>query len=187
MRTKAQKKEDVAKFKKLIQGSGSLAFCDFTGTPTAAIQKLKRILKPMGGSYAVTKKRLLGVAFKDVGITLDPKASFKGELGTVFAAGDILTVAGALYKFSRELAKEKKEFKIVGGYDIAGKTLVSAEQFLVLAKLPNRETLLAQVMGMFTAPLRQFMFIVGELSKRTSQAAPAAAGGIQTVEIKTNS
>lgn len=182
MRTKAQKKEDITKLKKLLQGSGSLAFCDFTGTPTVAIQKLKRTLKPFGGSYTVTKKRLLGVAFKDAGITLDPKASFTGELGTVFAEGDVLTVASAIYKFSRELAKEKKEFKIVGGYDIAGKTFVTAEQFVALAKLPNRETLLSQFVGMLAAPIRSFMFVLNEMSKKAPAPATAATGGTQTVE-----
>lgn len=170
MQTRVQKEEQVKKITELIKQSGSLAFGDFTGVPTKAILKLKATLRASGATYRVTKKRLLRVALKASGIDADPKAMFKEQLGTIFAPGDILSVASIIYKFSRELAKEKKEFKLLGGYDLAGKAPISAEQFVMLAKLPGRETLLAQVMGMFTAPLRQFMSIVDQLSKKGSGA-----------------
>ena len=166
MKTRAQKEEQVKEFAKLLKQSGSLAFADFTGVSTKAILRLKAALREKGAAYRVTKKRLLRVAFKEAGIAVDPGEQFTEQLGTVFAPGDVLSVAGTIYKFSRELAKEKKEFKIVGGYDIAGKMFISAEQFVALAKLPSRETLLAQLVGMLTAPIRQFMSIVDQLGKK---------------------
>lgn len=182
MRTRAQKADDIAKLKELLKKSGSLAFADFTGVDTASIAKLKGMLKVSGARYRVTKKRLFQLVLKDAGVAFDPKQHFKGQLGTVFAPGDALTVASMLYKFAKDLAREKKHFTLLGGYDMAGRKFMSAEEFMVLAKLPSREILLAQVMGMFTISLRQFMFLLGELSKRTPVAASAVGGGTQTVE-----
>ena len=182
MRTKSQKQEDIAGLKKAISASQSLVFCDFKGVPTASIQKLKHVLKTGGAMYRVTKKRLLRLVLKDLGIALDPKTEFKEQLSTVFASGDILSVASTMYKFSRDLAKEKKEFKVLGGYDIAGKAIISSEQFMMLAKLPNRETLLAQLVGMLAAPIRALLFVLKEVSNRTPAPATVAAGDAKTVE-----
>lgn len=178
MLTKTQKKEHVALSAKHINSSKSLIFADFKGAPTKEINVLKTELRKAGATFKVMKKRLLRIALKDAGIEFDPM-QFKAPVATIFVKGDITSVAAQIYKFSKELAKKKIEFKIVSAYDKDRKAVVTDKEFLVIAKLPSREVLLGMVLGGMTGPLRAFMHILSELSKKQ----PAAAAKVEEAKV----
>lgn len=165
MLTKPQKTAQIERIKKLVATSQNLVFADFTGISTKLINKLKKDLKASGATYTVFKKRLMKIAMQGAGIAYDP-TEFSAQVGTIAIPGDLSSTAGAIYKFAKEVAKEKKEFKVLGAYDLSLKTAVSVEQFTAIAKLPSREVLLGQVLGAFTAPLRAFMYLLQERGKK---------------------
>lgn len=173
MLTKAKKKEHVELSSKKIKASKNIVFVDFTKIATPDINALKAELRKVGGEYKVMKKRLLKIALKEAGIEFDPSTT-KAPIATVYTPTDLTAVASPIYKFLKDLAKRKIDFKVLGAYDAEAKKMLSAAEFTVIAKLPNRETLLAMVLGAMTGPLRAFMYIASELSKR-APAAPAAA------------
>lgn len=173
MLTKAKKKEHVELSGKKIKASKNVVFVDFSGVSTPDINALKAELRKVGGEYKVVKKRLLKIALKEAGIEFDP-SSTKSAVATVYTPTDLTAVASPIYKFTKELAKRKIDFKVLGAYDAEAKKVLTTAEFTVIAKLPNRETLLAMVIGAMTGPLRAFMYIASELSKR-APAAPAAA------------
>lgn len=168
MLTKEQKKEHVALGVDLAKKSKVMVFADFSGVPTAEIRKLKSELKKVGASFKVIKKRLLKLSMKDAGIDFDP-TQFGAQVGTVFAQDELPSVAAMVYKFAKDLAKRKKEFKVLGAFDISAKKYLNLDEFTVIAKLPSREVLLAQLVGVMSGPIRAFMYIVDQLSKKTSQ------------------
>jgi large subunit ribosomal protein L10 len=172
MLNKTQKKEHVAESAKLIAGSKSLVFADFSGSPTKEIEKLKLELKKAGATYKVFKKRLLKIALTEANIPTE-MLDVKAPAVTVFAKGDLTTVAGAIYKFSKELAKKKIDFKVLGGFDRELAKPVTVAEFNVIARLPSREVLLAQVIGTMSGPLRKFMIALQEIAKKKSEGAPA--------------
>ncbi len=183
MKTKTQKATELEQGKKLFSASKNVVFADFTGVGIELVKRLKKELKKSGATFKVLKKRLLRIAMKESGFDFDP-TQFEAQVGTVFVPGELYDgTAAAVYKFAKELVKEKREFKVLGAYDLVGKKSLTVEEFLVIAKLPSREVLLGQLAGMLTAPLRQFMFVISELSKRIPAAA-AVAGTGQTVESK---
>jgi len=165
MLTKDQKKEHVKKGKELIKESQNLVFADFTGVGVEDIRRLKSELRKSGASFKVFKKRLLKLALKENKIDFDLE-KFEAQVGTVFTPNELPSVAGQIYKFSRELAKKKKDFKVLGVYNIKAKSFLDAAQFTVIAKLPSREVLLAQVVGVLAAPIRVFMYLLQEKSKK---------------------
>ncbi|MDP3901490.1 MAG: 50S ribosomal protein L10 [bacterium] len=165
MLTRAEKKEYIDLGKDLAQKSKALVFADFSGISTADIRKLKSELKKLGANFKVIKKRLLKLSLKEAGIDVDP-TQFDSQVGTVFANDDLISVAAPIYKFSKELAKSKKDFKILGAYDSVEKSFLDADQFTIIAKLPSREVLLAQLVGMMAGSIRAFMYIVDQLSKK---------------------
>jgi large subunit ribosomal protein L10 len=175
MLTKTQKKEHVAKSTTSLKNSKSVVFADFSGVPTKDINQLKSELRKAGASLKVVKKRLLNIALKEAGIAFDP-LQFKAPVAAVFAPAELTSVAGPIYKFSRDLAKRKIEFKVVGAFDRDSNAVLSTQEFTIIAKLPSREVLLAQVVGAMSGPLRAFMYIVSELSKRQPASAEAPAG-----------
>jgi len=166
MLTKTQKKEYVKQGKELIKESQNLVFADFTGVSVEDIRRLKSELRKSGASFKVFKKRLLKLALKENKIDFDPE-QFAAQVGMVFTANELTSVASQIYKFSKELAKKKKDFKVLGVYDISAKSFLDPAQFTVIAKLPSREILLAQLVGALAAPIRVFMYLLsarGEIS-----------------------
>ena len=175
MLTKKQKKEIISDTAAALKESHTLVFADHAGADTKSINKLKQELKKAGATYKVVKKTLLKLALKETGIDFDP-LQFGAQVGTMFIPGDLSSVAGPIYKFAKEMVKIKKNFQVLGGFDVDLKGAITAEQFTTIAKLPSREVLLGQVVGVMSGPIRAFMYIVDQLSKKTAP----------TVEVKTN-
>ena len=165
--TKEQKKKQVELGVDLIKKSKSLVFADFTGVDTASIRKMKTEIKKAGASFKVIKKRLLNIALKNAGINYDV-LQFPAQVGTIFAKEELSSFAAMVLKFSKDLVKAKKEFKVLGGFDVANNLPVAVEEFTTIAKLPTREVLLSMVLGGILGPLRAFMNIVKQMSDRVT-------------------
>lgn len=164
--TKEQKREQVALGSKKIKESKSLVFADFNKVSVESLKQLRRELKKQGADFKVLKKRLLKIAVKEAGLEFDP-LQFKTQMGTIFIPQDLTSLASAIYKFSKEIEKNKKgEFKILGGIDMTEKKFIDANEIIAIAKLPSREVLLAQIAMMLTMPIKQIMQILNERSKQ---------------------
>ncbi len=172
MLTKKQKQEHVAASAKLVSGSKALIFADFTAAPTKEINKLKNELKKSGATFKVFKKRLLKIALKEAGIPTEALEG-KSQAATVFSPGDLTSVAASIFKFSKDLAKMKVDFKVLGAYDRDRNAAVSPAEFNIIAKLPTREVLLGQVVGTMAGPIRKFMIALQEVAKK-KESQPAA-------------
>lgn len=179
MKTKAQKGEEMKKAKALLDKSGSLIFTDFTKVTAEDVRKLRKELKKSGAHFLVIKKRLLGLILKEKGIDAN-LGQFKVSVGTVFAEGGADAAAGPTYRFFSGLevpeggAKDMWTAKILGGYDVAGNAPINAAQMIAIGKLPPREVLLAQLLGVMAGPVRAFLYVLSEKAKRDG-AAPAKA------------
>ena len=179
MLTKAQKKQHIDKSAEMVKGSKTLVFADFTGVDTASVRRLKLEVKKAGATFKVFKKRLLNITLKELGVEFNPM-QFKTQVGTFFIPEDLTSVAATIHKFAKELAKSKKNFIVLGAYDLAGKRSVPVEEFTMIAKLPGREVLLSMVIGGITGPLRAVMYLVGELAKK-QPTAPATSAPVAPV------
>jgi len=157
MLTKQQKKEQVAKGVELIKDSHSILFVDFSGIPVTNLQSFRNILREAGAKMTVIKKRLLKISFQEAGIDYDP-TQFDAQAAVIFVPDEIVSVAGSVYNFAKDLAGEEKELKILGGYDIKEKKVITIDEFNILAKLPTKDILLAQLAIVFTMPIKKLMF-----------------------------
>ena len=72
----------------------------------------------------------------------------------------------------------------MGAYDSVEKKFLNLEEFTVIAKLPSKEVLLAQLVGTVSGPLRAFMYVIDQLSKRTPVQAGAEASKVEPTEAK---
>lgn len=157
MLTKLQKKEQVELGATAVRAAQSMIFADFTGVGIAETDVLKKALRAMGAKFKVFKKRLLNIAMKNAGVAVDP-TTFEAQVGTVFASNSIYDIAATVQKFSKDLLKtKKKEFKILGGYDAIEKKFFDATQVVMIAKLPSKQILLAQIAMMLTMPVKKVM------------------------------
>ena len=166
MLTKKQKTAVVDEGAKKIGESQALVFAEYNKVLVEDFKKLRRELKKAGADFKVLKKRLLNIALKNKGINFDPSAA-KTQLGTIFAKGDLASVAAMVHKFSKDLTKAKKgDFLVMGAYDAKENRVLDANEFKLVATLPSREVLLAQIAMMLTMPLKQMMMVLNEKSKK---------------------
>lgn len=170
MKTRAQKGEELKKAKELLEKSQAMIFADFTKITAEDTRKLRIELKKSGASFLVIKKRLLGLILKEKGINADLK-QFKTSVGTIFSEGGIDQSAGPAYKFFSTLAVPDGAAKdvwvkhLLAGYDFKSAAVMDSTQVIAIGKLPSREVLLGQLLGMLSAPIRSFLYILDQKAK----------------------
>ncbi len=171
MKTKIQKQEELTKGKELLAKSRVLVFTDFTNLPTSDLRNLRKELKAVGAKFLVIKKRLLNLLFKQADIDFDVK-QFKFSVGTVFSEGNVEKISIPVYKLFASIevleggAKDMWVKHILGGYDIKNKKFIEPSEIVFIGKLPPREVLLAQLLGMLAAPVRSFLYLLDQKSKQ---------------------
>jgi large subunit ribosomal protein L10 len=163
--TKAQKAKQITDAVRELEQSKTLLFVDFAGTSVEELRKLRADLKSSDATMKIIKKRLLAIALKEAGIDFDPM-QFTGQAGTIFGRGDISEVAGIVYRF----AKGKERFAILGAYDIVNHLFLDAGAVAAIGKLPPRELILAQVVGVTSAPLRKLLYILNAYAEKLKAA-----------------
>lgn len=159
MKSRQQKTQELKTGEELLEKSQSLIFVDFGKVSTKNLCAIKAKLKQINSQFKVIKKRLLKILFQKKEINFDPASAFEGQAGTIFAPADILSIAGPVYNFF-------KGVKILGAYDLEKKQFLEPDLFKKIALLPSREVLLSQLVGVLSAPIKIFLFILNEKSKQ---------------------
>lgn len=162
--TRKQKEEQVKKLKDKLSASGFVAFLNFHGLSVAKGMELRRALRKAGADYLVSKKTLLGVAAKEVGLEVS-REKLEGEIGAVFAKGEDEALAS-----SKEVAvfarKNKNMLKIIGGF--WKNAWIDADEIKRLAAIPPREVLLTQLAFMLSQPVASLARVLQEVEKKLS-------------------
>jgi len=182
MKSHAQKEKEMSVGTEVLEKSKTLVFADFSGVGVELVRKLKKELRETGSSFTVIKKRLLKIILEKKGIDFDP-TQFESHVGTIFIHGELSDTAATIYKFSRELVKEKKNFAVLGAYDISGSIAFTADEFTAIAKLPSRDVLLAQVAQLLTGPIRGFMYVLKQIAEKSKDAETDTSEGDKSKEI----
>lgn len=129
---------------------------DFKGMTVEELTNLRVGLRKAGGEYHVVKNTLARIAL--TGGTHDSiKENFHENCGVALGFDDPVAVAKALSDF----AKQSKLFQIRSA-SLNGKPL-AAEQVDALAKLPNREQLLGQLLGTMNAVPTNFVSLFANI------------------------
>jgi large subunit ribosomal protein L10 len=141
-----------------LEASDGALLTEYRGLSVAELAELRSDLARAGGEYKIYKNTLVRLAVAD-----SPKASIQdlltGPTAIAFVDGDVSAVAKAL----RDFARNNPSLIVKGG--IVGDGLLSASEITVLADLPSRDALLAQVAGAFAAPVQQLAGLIEALPR----------------------
>jgi large subunit ribosomal protein L10 len=140
---KPEKAEIVRELRQKLDQARIGILTDFTGLKVEAMTQLRRQIKEAGGELKVVKNTLLIRAAADSPVA--PLTDrFSGPNALALGYADPVAMAKALIKF----AQERPQLKVKVGV-LAGKVL-SAGEIDALSKLPPREVLLAQFLGVLS-------------------------------------
>jgi len=162
MKTKQQKLEQIEQGQKLLAKSKGLIFVDFTGAGVEDLRVLRKITRDLGVKMQVIKKKLLRIIFEKEKIDFNPE-QFESQIAVIFSDKDVSELAAPVYKFSKSV--EKKGFKILGAYDLLLQNFLEAQTMVKIGKLPSREILLGQLVGVIAGPLKMLMYVLSEKAK----------------------
>lgn len=154
--SKEKKAEILAETKNQLENAKLTVFAFYAGTPVKAMQELRRDALEGGTSIRVIKNRLFKKALSETDRFKGIDSSvFNGQLLYAFNDQDEVAPAQALASF----AKDQPQIQFAGGLNAEGQ-LLAADDVKVLAALPSKDVLRAQLAGTIGAPLSGFANIM---------------------------
>jgi large subunit ribosomal protein L10 len=143
---KDQKAAVVDEIAAQISEAQAVIAVDYRGTSVPQAAELRAKLRDADTTFRIVKNSLTERAAAKAGAdTL--KALLEGPTAFAFVHGDPAAAAKALNDFTREL----DSFQFKGG--VMDGTPLSVDELKVIARLPTREVLDAQLVGMVASPL----------------------------------
>jgi large subunit ribosomal protein L10 len=145
----------VAELEQHFEDASAVLLTEYRGLDVPAMAELRNELHTAGADYKIYKNTLVRIAARQAGLDLD--ALLTGPTAIAFVgqrpdgtAGDAAAAAKAL----RDFVKKNDALVLKGG--VVDGTTMSVDQLKVLADLPSRDVLLAQIAGALAAPLQTF-------------------------------
>ncbi len=157
-----KKQEKVSSVKEKIAASQSVVVTDYRGLTVEELTELRNKLRVEGIEYKVLKNNIVKRACDDNGIQ-GLEEVLKGPTAVAFGPDAV-----APSKIIFEYLKKHKKLKVKGG--IVEGEVVDAGKLEVLGNLPSREGLLSMVVGVFAAPMQQFIGAVDALREKMEEA-----------------
>ncbi len=145
----------VAALREVLADASTFFVVDYQGLSAGDLGKLRASVRQAGGRLLVAKNTLINVVLKEQGID-GFDATLQGPTALVLVGDDPVGPAKALTDFAKDHPKELPAAK--GGLLQGGQ--VGAEALAKIAKLPSRDELLSQLIGVLQAPLQQLVGVL---------------------------
>lgn len=156
------KQQLVAELAEKLKNSACGVVVDYKGIAVSDDTKLRKGLREAGVEYMVVKNTLLKRAADIAGISgLDDVLN--GTTALALSKEDIIVAPKLLYK---QVESSKGAFSIKKGF-VNGQ-VISVEEVVEYAKLPSKETLVAQLLYTLQAPIQKLAIAISEIEKKSA-------------------
>lgn len=157
------KKEIVAQLTERLEKAQAGVIADFRGLTVAQDTELRTKLREAGVEYTIVKNTLTRFAANAVGLgELD--SVLHGPTALATSADDVVAPAKVLVEF----AKNNEQLEIKAGF-VDGK-VISVDEVKVYASIPNKETLIAKMLGSLQAPIGNLARTLDAIAKQMETA-----------------
>ena len=158
-----QKKAEVKELAEKMKNAKLILLADYRGINVSDVTEIRSKLRKVNAQYSVIKNNITRRALAECNIEgLDEQ--LEGPVAVIMSNEDYLEPSKIIYEFS----KANEYYKIKGGV-IDGK-VVSAEEIITLAKLPSRETLIAQLAGALLGNITKLAVALDQVQKQKAEA-----------------
>lgn len=164
----AQKQQIVADLAEQIKNSTAGVIVNYQGITVDADTAMRKALRNAGVKYVVMKNTLTGRACDEVGYG-DLKQYLSGMTAIAISENDPVVAA----KILKEYAEKVESFNILAGY-VDGE-VIDAAKVNALAEIPNKETLIAKLLGSIRSPLYSFAYALQAIVDKNGEAPAAEA------------
>jgi len=137
-----------------LNQSPYLLVADYTGLKVGQFSELRTRLAGAGAECKVVKNTFLRRAAKEAG--LPDMGELKGQTAIIIGDKDVAAAAKILKSFTAEFQKPIVKVGVVD------RAVISGDQIKVIADLPAREILLAQLLGTLQSPAQTLVRLLNE-------------------------
>ncbi len=142
-----------------IKESGIFLVVKYSGLSSPDLTSLRQTLKKVRANMFVVKNTVARRALKEAGFESIIK-SIEGPCGLIFVQDEPVSASKVLYNF----AKDREALKLEGG--VINNRIIDRKEIEMLAKLPSKEVLRAQVVGGLKSPITRIVLVLnGNLRK----------------------
>jgi large subunit ribosomal protein L10 len=159
MLSKAVKEELVKELNQRFKINPSLLVVEYKGLTVKEIEGLRRRLKKANADFMVVKNTLLKIASRDTDVQ-KINDLFEGPTAIAICKEDPVSVAKVVFDSIKELPVLKLKGGVVEG------RAVGIEEVAKISKLPPREVLISQFIGLLSGPMSNFIGVLLELQRR---------------------
>ena len=153
------KKQIVEEFKQKYNNCKSVIFINYKGINVEQDTKLRKSFRENNVEYKIYKNRLIKIALDELGVTDYDTKYLDGTTSVAFGQDEV-GAATVLYKAIKEFNILETKFGIVNG------EVVDAAQIEALSKIPSKEVLIAQLLGMLNAPVAALARVLDAIAKK---------------------
>jgi large subunit ribosomal protein L10 len=174
--------ETLETLRAALKGQSSFFVVDYQGLPANEVVKLRKELRGVGASLLVAKNTLMHKALSENGFEM--RDLFHGPSALVLVGEDAVTPIKTLSEF----AKKNEKGIPAGKGGVLDGDILDANKFEAISKLPSKQELRGQIVGVLSSKLQEFVGILeakvekdggsssGSDTAAGSEAAPVTAG-----------
>jgi len=145
-----RKKEQVAALQDKLKQVSSAVMVDYSGISVSDQEKIRQKLRDSSIDFFVVKNRLLRIAAAEAGINVLSE-EIGGQTAVALGYEDVVVAPKVIAK----LIGEFKKLKIKGGF--LPEEYLTSENVITLSKIPGKQELYAQLVGVMAAPMRNIL------------------------------
>ena len=146
-KTKQQKIDEVKQLVEKIKDSKGAAIVSYEGLTVGDTTELRRTMRAEGVTFTMIKKRLLKIALNEAGIKDAIVDDHDKNVSIAISKTDEVAPAKLIATF----AKGRSAVELRGG--ILENSFINDVQIKALSLLPNKEELLAKLVGSLASPM----------------------------------
>lgn len=154
---RAEKQLLLDEIKDKLARSNSFILTRYSNLKANSANDFRHNLAKVGGEFEVVRKRVFLKAAESLGISLNIK-DLSGHVGVVFSEADPIEATKAVLQFG---ASNEKSVVVIGAR-LDGQ-LYKAADVEKLSKLPSKDEMRAQLLGLFEAPMAQTLAVMDAL------------------------
>ncbi|MFT4539092.1 MAG: large subunit ribosomal protein L10 [Planctomycetota bacterium] len=149
----------------------------FGGLDVATTQKVRNDLAEKGATLRMVRNRLARRVLSNKGYEFDEKALIGN---TAIAFGSTEAVIGAAKVLTEKEVKQTGKVKFMAG--VLEGVVLNGKDAAALAKVPDRPTLQAQLLGVISGPARALASVINAVPSATARVIQARADELEKAE-----
>lgn len=155
------KQEEVEKLSEKFAKAKGIVLVDYCGMTVAEDTALRNEMRKNNVEYKVIKNRIILRAFDKAGYK-GLESALQGTTAVAISYDDPVTPA----KLLSENVKKINKTAIKGG--VVEGSIMGADEIKKVADIPSKQTLLSQLVGLLTSPMRSLAVAIGEVAKKSA-------------------